>query len=81
MMKTKRDFTKACNNCKGCNTWFIEEGYNEDDYVIEIWTHDGYTIGDNEATTERINVIYNELSSSDGWHLAIKAVQTIKQKK
>ena len=80
MNKTKRDFTKAVSKCKGLNTWFIEDGYSKLDYVIEIWTYDGYTIGDNEATTERIYVIHNEVSRSDGWDLAIKAVQTIKPK-
>lgn len=78
MKNTKSSFTNAAENCEGFKAWFIEEGYDKSDYVIEIWTKEGYTIGDNEATTERIDVIHNEVTPANGWYRAIKALETIK---
>lgn len=78
MKNTKKQFISAAKNCKELKAWFIEEGYDELDYVIEMWTIDGHTIGDNKATTERINVIHNEVTPANGWYQAIKALETIK---
>jgi hypothetical protein len=80
MKNTKREFLSAAKKRQGFKTWFIEQEAYSRDYVIEISVDNGYTIGDNQCTSERVHVLSEELTISDGWRLAIKALQTIKQK-
>lgn len=78
MKYTKRQFTSAAKKRKGFKTWFIERDAYSVDYVIEICVTNGYTIGDNECSSERIHVLREEVSIANGWCLAVKALQTIK---
>ena len=79
MINTKSEFIRATKKTKGFQTWFTEP-IEDDGYAIEIWVDEGYTIGDNEQTGERINVYLEETTESEGWYDAIRALKTISLK-
>tara|TARA_R110002012_G_scaffold70562_1_gene181617 strand:- start:802 stop:1044 length:243 start_codon:yes stop_codon:yes gene_type:complete len=80
MTNTKAEFIRATRKTKGFKTWFTEPIEDDDGYTIEIWLNEGYTIGDNDQTGERINVYLEEMTVGQGWHKAIQALKTISLK-
>tara|TARA_R110001599_G_scaffold191991_2_gene387088 strand:- start:490 stop:759 length:270 start_codon:yes stop_codon:yes gene_type:complete len=80
---TKRQFLKAFKAAKGTTDFWIEQedAHDAGNYFIGITVEDGFTIGDNEQTSEHFWIYPDEgMTRADGWYNAIEGLQTITKK-
>lgn len=76
---TKQQFKKAAAKRPEIKEWFIDEGSDEKDFVLNIIVTDDYIIWDDGAQIARLHYYHNEHTVSQFWTEGIEMLETIKK--